>query len=279
LFETGKTYKPGADGWEATAASPATNSAREAASALATTGPLAGNVTVNGSTATLNDNVTATANDPLTVPAGVTVAIPDGSDLIVNGANALNVVAGATVAVDDGGTLDLVAANSGKLDGTVEVGAGATLIDRNNGGSIWGGNAAGEFVIHSGATAWLGGTTPNSDLMVSHPGDSNSGSAFLLLTSGTLTLKKTSYVLNGVVTLQKSFPTLDLTIKNGATLTIAGSMTLGGFNNTTTITVEANGGIVNSGTTIFEDSATNTIQSPLPAGTYTWSGTEWIKQP
>jgi hypothetical protein len=206
-----------------------------------------GTLTLKADGYALGGNASATLQKAFLVDDDLTIG--GGSTLTVAASGgALNVGSGATIEVDDGGTLNLAAGSAGTLDGTIEVKPGATLIDRTNGGgSLWNNNANGEFVIYSGAIAYLSGDNPDRDLMVSHSGDDNSPKAYLLLTDGTLTLKKDGYVLEGDVTLQKAFH-----IATGQTLTIENGTFTTTRNNVLAV---ASGGAINGevGSEIYID--------------------------
>jgi hypothetical protein len=207
------------------------------------------------------------------------LAIAEDGELDVDADGKFDVKENATVTVigegEDGGTFKLADGSSGTLNGTVEVGSGGKLYDLTkaddaSGGSLWGGEANGSFVLKPGAEAYLNLLVEEETYAeVCIVGGSGNTEAQVVLKTGTITLIKTGYEIAGEAVLQENFSIWSdqtLTINSGAKLTGKQDdieLTVNG-----TITFETPVSTKN----FYKESETSIItENPIPAGIYKWA--------
>jgi hypothetical protein len=175
-------------------------------------------------------DVKVAATDILSISKGTILTIVNSGKLTIEDDAELYIAAGAEVIVE--GTLVNANGSGGDLIGTITIKSTGTVKDLNNGGgSLWGTNGSGKYVIEKGAEMYR---ETESGLVIS--GEANGGAGvplhLLYLESGTLTMTKTAYVLDGNLTsygldlggtnhtVFQLYDNLTITIKAGKTLTI-----------------------------------------------------------
>jgi hypothetical protein len=222
----------------------------------------AGEVTVPG-TATFEVadgaavEVTGTANVEGTFEVASTGIVEVTGTLNVDAVGIINVE--GTIKVD-GGTFSVADGATGSLDGTINITSGVLEDLASGGGSLWTSSSIGSYVIHPGVKAFSGGS---SDPYISgDPADNPR----VLLESGTLTMTKDGYEIDGTATVLQSFGGV-----SGSILVKAGSILTVDIRPTGYLQLGYDSGL-SSGMVLTGESTTSQVKITGPEGNSSWSG-------